>query len=96
MLPPRAYDLLYRVLIVGDSGVGKSNMLLRYTDNVFSEHYISTIGVDFKFSNMEARGKKVKLQIWDTAGQARFQAIRLLWLDCKVDHCSLCSGQTRR
>ncbi|KNC56354.1 Ras family protein [Thecamonas trahens ATCC 50062] len=50
-------------------------MLLRYTDNVFSEHYISTIGVDFKFSNMEARGKKVKLQIWDTAGQERFRSI---------------------
>jgi len=71
----RDYDLLYKYLLIGDSGVGKSCILLRFADDSFTENFISTIGVDFKIKTMEVDGKKVKLQIWDTAGQERFQTI---------------------
>lgn len=69
------YDYLFKILLVGDSGVGKSSLLVRFSDHTYSEHYISTIGVDFKIRNLEVDRKVVKLQIWDTAGQERFRTI---------------------
>lgn len=69
------YDHLFKVLMVGDSGVGKSCILLRFVDQQYNETYISTIGVDFRIKTLEIAGKKVKLQIWDTAGQERFRTI---------------------
>ncbi|RVW95324.1 GTP-binding protein YPTM2 [Vitis vinifera] len=69
------YDHLFKILLVGDSGVGKSCLLLRYADDTYSEAYISTIGVDFKICSMEQDGRNLKLQIWDTAGQERFRAL---------------------
>jgi len=67
------YDYLYKVLIIGDSGAGKSCLLVKYTDDVYTENYISTIGVDFRIKTVSINNKKVKLQLWDTAGQERFR-----------------------
>ncbi|KAK2574154.1 Ras-related protein Rab-35 [Acropora cervicornis] len=69
------YDHLFKLLIIGDSGVGKSSLLLRFADNTFSGNYITTIGVDFKIRKINVDGEMVKLQIWDTAGQERFRTI---------------------
>jgi len=69
------YDYLFKLLLIGDSGVGKSCLLLRFADNVYTDSYISTIGVDFKIKTLTIDGKTVKLQIWDTAGQERFRTI---------------------
>jgi len=69
------YDYLFKLLLIGDSGVGKSCLLLRFADDTYTDSYISTIGVDFKIRTIELEGKTVKLQIWDTAGQERFRTI---------------------
>jgi len=61
--------------LIGDTGVGKSCILLRFADNTFTESYISTIGVDFRFRTVELDKKVCKLQIWDTAGQERYRTI---------------------
>ena len=71
----RDYDHLFKLLIIGDSGVGKSSLLVRFADNTFSGNYITTIGVDFKIRTINVNGERVKLQIWDTAGQERFRTI---------------------
>jgi len=72
---PDGYDYLFKLLLIGDSGVGKSCLLLRFAENAFTDSYLSTIGVDFKIRTIEADGKMLKLQIWDTAGQERFRTI---------------------
>lgn len=69
------YDYLFKLVLIGDSGVGKSCLLLRFADDAFTESYISTIGVDFRFRTVKIDKKTVKLQIWDTAGQERFRTI---------------------
>ena len=69
------YDDLFKLVIIGDSGVGKSCLLLRFVDDTFTENYYSTIGVDFRFKCLEIGERKCKLQIWDTAGQERFKTV---------------------
>lgn len=69
------YDFIIKAVVVGDSGVGKSCILLRYTDDIFESTYISTIGVDFKIKTIQFEDRIVKVQIWDTAGQERFRTI---------------------
>lgn len=69
------YDYLFKLLLIGDSGVGKSNVLLRFADDVYKEDFTATIGVDFKICSRTIDGKLVKMQLWDTAGQERFRVI---------------------
>ena len=76
------YDHLYKILIIGDSGVGKSCIMSRFADDSYTESYISTIGVDFKIRTIEVLGEIVKLQIWDTAGQERYRAITSSYAMC--------------
>ena len=69
------YDYLFKLLLIGNSAVGKSSLLLRFSDNIFNESFLPTIGVDFKIRTFDLSAKTVKLQIWDTAGQERFKTI---------------------
>ena len=78
------YEYLFKLLLIGNSSVGKSSLLFRFVENVWDDSFVPTIGVDFvsikiiffqKLKTFETNGKKVKLQIWDTAGQERFKNI---------------------
>ncbi|RVE62080.1 hypothetical protein OJAV_G00177280 [Oryzias javanicus] len=71
----KTYDYLFKLLLIGDSGVGKTCILFRFSEDAFNSTFISTIGIDFKIRTIELDGKKIKLQIWDTAGQERFRTI---------------------
>lgn len=66
---------ILRLMTIGDTGVGKTSMILRYTEDQFPKDHLATIGVDFKVKETEIDSRKVKVQIWDTAGQERFAAI---------------------
>ena len=69
-------EFLYKILLLGDTSVGKTCFLMRYTDNTFQEIHMSTIGLDYKLKNVQLDdGKMYKIQIWDTAGQDRFRSI---------------------
>jgi len=69
-------DCVIKLLIIGDSGVGKSSILLRFAENSFTPSYMTTIGIDYKLKTIHSEdGKKIVLQIWDTAGQERFRTI---------------------
>lgn len=69
------FDYMFKVILIGDSGVGKTSLMKKYTEDIFTKDGASTIGVDFNFKTIVVNKKKVKLQIWDTAGQERFRAI---------------------
>lgn len=71
----KSYDYLFKLLLIGDSGVGKTSILFKFSEDTFSPAFISTIGIDFKIRTIEVDGKKIKLQVWDTAGQERFRTI---------------------
>jgi len=73
--PRKGYDYLFKLLLIGDTAVGKSSLLLRFTEDMFNPSFISTIGIDFKVKTVDIDGKRVKLQVWDTAGQERFRTI---------------------
>ena len=69
------FDYLFKILLIGDSSVGKTSILLRYIDNIYSGEFQATIGVDFKVATKIINSKVIKLQLWDTAGQDRFKNI---------------------
>jgi len=73
--PPSRYDYIAKVTILGDSTVGKSSLVTKFTENFFSYNQLLTVGVDFKLKTVNVAGKKVKLEIWDTSGQERFRKI---------------------
>lgn len=66
---------MVKVIVIGDSGVGKTNLITRFCENNFKDTYVATIGVDFKIKSLPINDKKIKMQIWDTAGQERFKNI---------------------
>lgn len=68
-------NLSFKIVIIGDSGVGKSNLMSRYTTNEFSQDTQATIGVEFMTKSLRIEDREAKIQIWDTAGQERFRAI---------------------
>lgn len=74
--PPKAHDYVLKLVMVGDANVGKSSILLRFTDDRFEQDHLSTIGVDLRVKTIETPdGKRVKITIWDTAGQERFRTL---------------------
>ncbi|CEP19250.1 hypothetical protein [Parasitella parasitica] len=75
MLSDDEYDYLFKLVLIGDSGVGKSNLLSRFTTNEFNLESKSTIGVEFATKNIEIEKSSIKAQIWDTSGQERYRAI---------------------
>ncbi|CAN0149113.1 unnamed protein product, partial [Laminaria digitata] len=69
------FDHTIRILLLGDSGVGKTSLMTRFSEDKFAPTMISTAGVDFKVQTLDINGKRVRCQIWDTAGQERFHVI---------------------
>ena len=69
------YDYIFKIVLIGDTSVGKSCLLTRFADDQFSESYVTTIGVDFRFKTMIVCDKITKVQVWDTAGQERYRSI---------------------
>ena len=71
----KEYDLLFKLILIGDSCVGKSNILLKYLKNQFNENSKTTVGLEFGTKNIIINNKRIKIQIWDTAGQERYRSI---------------------
>ncbi|XP_013381633.1 ras-related protein Rab-3 isoform X2 [Lingula anatina] len=69
------FDYMFKLLIIGNSSVGKTSFLFRYADDSFTSAFVSTVGIDFKVKTVFRQDKRVKLQIWDTAGQERYRTI---------------------
>ncbi len=69
------YDYTFKYILVGDYAVGKSNILLRFSNNEFNTNYFSTIGVEFSIKKLKVNNKNIRIQVWDTAGQEAFRAI---------------------
>ena len=81
------FDYLLKFIIIGDSAVGKSNILLRYTNDSFSNEFQATIGVEFGAKNLTIEGKTYRVQIWDTAGQEQFRSITRAYYKNSVCAC---------
>ena len=76
--PHKQHDHLFKLLIIGNAGVGKSSILVRFADNIFTQSYITTIGVDFKIRTIEVEGKKIKLQV---SSEDFFEIMKEYFLD---------------
>ena len=72
-------DLTFKILTIGESGVGKTCVLRRFTDGKFQKTHLATIGIDYKAKNINLNGKTIKLKMWDTAGQERFRSLGALY-----------------
>jgi small GTP-binding protein len=70
-----SHDYLFKLVLIGDSGVGKTNIISRYVHDRYSANTISTVGIEYSIRNVEIDGKTIKVQIWDTAGQERYRAV---------------------
>eukprot|EP01084_Bolivina_argentea_P052664 96739_1 len=75
MSSSKQYDYKFKLLMIGDSGVGKSCLLLRFSDNRYTSSFMATVGIDFKIKTIEINGKRLRLILWDTAGQEKFRTI---------------------
>ena len=73
------FDLIFKIVLIGDSGVGKTNLLARYLKKEYKEETKATVGVEFGEKKYELSGLKIKAQIWDTAGQERYKAITSMY-----------------
>jgi small GTP-binding protein len=71
-----SFDAISKVIVIGNSNVGKTCLILRYTQDMFRESFLPTIGVDFRSKALIKDGKRYKLQLWDTAGQERYNSLR--------------------
>jgi small GTP-binding protein len=69
------YDLSFKIIVIGDSGVGKSSIALNATKNLFNDNFVSTIGFEYFIFNMKIDKKVIKLQIWDTCGQEAYRSL---------------------
>ena len=69
------YDYVFKILLIGNIGVGKSSLLMRFVHDIFNDHFVVTLAVDFKVRTLESEGKVAKLQLCDPSGQERFQSI---------------------
>ena len=74
------YDYLFKISLIGDSGCGKTSILLRYSNGIYTENTASTIGVDFKIVSIQIDNSNIKLQLWDTCGSERFKSITASFL----------------
>ncbi|XP_063048246.1 RAB3D, member RAS oncogene family, a [Engraulis encrasicolus] len=74
-LADQNFDYMFKLLLIGNSSVGKTSFLFRYADDSFTSAFVSTVGIDFKVKTIYRNEKRVKLQIWDTAGQERYRTI---------------------
>ena len=81
------FHYLLKYVVIGDSGVGKSNILLRYINNTFSEEFKTTVGVEFGAKNIEVNNNIYRIQIWDTAGQENFRSIARAYYKNSVCAC---------
>ena len=81
------FNYLLKFVIIGDSGVGKSNILLRYINNTFSDEFKTTVGVEFGAKNLEVNGRIYRIQIWDTTGQENFRSIARAYYKNSVCAC---------
>ena len=72
-------DYIEKILLIGNSGVGKSNILMKFADDDFTSNFIVTIGIDFKIKTIDVNGLKIKLQIWDTAGQEKYHSLNQIY-----------------
>ena len=82
------YDHLVKVLLIGESGVGKTCVLQKFNKGEFSDKHLATIAIDFKIKYFEVNGTKLKMQIWDTAGQEKFNTLTSGFFKCLIISCA--------